>query len=300
MRLRRGVYMEASEWKKRDPDARYRALVRSLFLTHPSVPIISHQSAAALWGLPILGRWPADVHVLMARASGGRSDPGVRRHALGVDPGHLVEIDGITMTNLARTVVDVAATSTLHSAVATVDAALHEPRYGLPRLTWRELLDQYERMLPFRGSRRALEVIDFAETGAASPKESASRVTIALLGFPRPELQRRFVVDGEEVFVDFYWEGIDCIGECDGYGKYADPSMLRGRTAVDVVLAEKRREDGLRAQVRGFARWEGTDALNTAVLSRKLMAAGLRPGRPLAALPASGSAGVGPIRGRMF
>lgn len=285
VRLRRGVYMTASDWASRDPDARYRALVRGACFATPTRPVISHQSAAALWGLPVLGPWPRDVHVLVERATGGRSDAGVRRHALGIDPDDVTELHGTPVTTLARTVIDVAATSTLHSAVATVDAALHQPRFGSPRLQRADLLDQYERMLPFRGSRRAIEVVDFAEVGAASPRESASRVTIAMLGFPSPELQRRFVVDGEDVFVDFYWEDADCAGECDGYTKYADPTLLRGRSVADVVLAEKRREDGIRAQVSRFVRWEGSQALNAATLFAKLSAAGLRSGRTRGTLP---------------
>ena len=88
-------------------------------------------------------------------------------------------------------------------------------------------------------------------------------------------MQRPFVVDGSEVFVDFYWEEGDCIGECDGDAKYSDPSMLGGRTPAEVVLAEKRREDALRAQVSRFVRWEARLALDVESLSRKLTAAGL-------------------------
>ena len=133
IRLRRGAYMTTREWALRDADARYRALVRSTSLEHPSDPVISHHSAAALWGLPIIGPWPTDVHVLAERATGGRSDPGVRRHALGIDPLDVAVLHGVRVTSLARTVVDMVATSTLHSAVATVDAALHEPRFGTAR-----------------------------------------------------------------------------------------------------------------------------------------------------------------------
>ena len=286
VRIRRGVYMAATEWEKRDRDARYRALVRGTSLESITAPVVSHHSAAALWGLPVLGPWPDEVHLLVERASGGRSDPGIRRHALGLDAAQITTLHGIPVTSLARTVIDVAATSTLHSAVATVDAALHIPRYGFSRLARAELLEVYEGMLPFRGSRRALEVIDFAEVGAGSPRESASRVTIALTGFPKPELQRRFLVDGDDVFGDFYWEEVDGIGECDGLGKYLDPALLKGRTTADVVLSEKRREDSLREQVSKFVRWEAKDALSGAVLTRKLMSIGLRPSRARGSLPA--------------
>ncbi|MFM9877186.1 MAG: hypothetical protein ACKVOG_04965 [Rhodoglobus sp.] len=185
------------------------------------------------------------------------------------------------MTTLARTVVDIAATASLYSAVATADAAIHVPRFGPPPcLTKADLYAEWERMLPFRGYARARRVIDFAEALSGSTSESTSRVTIALLGLPAPELQRVYRAGGRDIAVDFYWEGVDGIGECDGLDKYTNPHLRAGKSIEQVVIDEKLREDALRRQAAGFARWGSAEAMTPALLLVKLRELGLRPSHP--------------------
>lgn len=185
VRVRRGAYVAADEWSRLDRDARYFALVQAGALALGGDAVLSHESAAAVWGLPIIGSWPSDIHLLVERANGGRSYPGVRRHAVGIDTDHVTVHEGFTVTTLERTVVDLAATSSLYSAVATVDAAIHVPRFASTgRVTKGDLLAVWERMLPFRGFARARRVIDFADERSGSTSESASRVSIACSDFP--------------------------------------------------------------------------------------------------------------------
>lgn len=280
VKLHRGIYVDAEVWRTLDADARYLARVHAAMRCMSPEAVASHHSAVVAWGLPIIGPWPSDVHLLVARASGGRSDPGVRRHALGLTEDDWTERDGIRVTTLARTVVDVAASAPLYSAVATVDAAIHRPRDGEPRLTKQELYEEWNRMMPFRGHARALRIIDFAEDGSESTSESTSRVSIALLGFPRPELQRRYTVDGDNVFADFYFCEADAIGECDGKEKYVKPELRGGRSLEQVLLDEKAREDALRRQVRAFRRWGSREAMTPALLRIKLIEMGLTQGIP--------------------
>ncbi|MEO6826774.1 MAG: hypothetical protein ABI170_05605 [Microbacteriaceae bacterium] len=245
--------------------------------------VLSHHSAAVLWGLPILRSWPDEVHFLTERASGGRSDPGVRRHAVGIDSNDITTIDELPVTTVQRTVVDLAAALDLKSAVAAIDCALHIDRFErLPPLTTKaELLDKWERMLPFRGSVRARSRLEFGTEHADSPAESASRVNMALCGFPEPELQHPFVIlEGRSVQTDFYWPEQDAVGECDGAGKYSDPRLLHGRSAEQVVYDEKVREDAIREQVRGFARWDPPVGMSQYRLRAKLLRLGLPLSRP--------------------
>lgn len=280
VKLHRGVYLEAETWRTLDADARYLARVHAAMRCMSPDSVASHQSAVAAWGLPIIGRWPSEVHLLAPRASGGRSDPGVRRHALGITDDDWAERDGIRVTTLARTVVDVAASASLYSAVATVDAAIHRPRDGAPLLTKQEIYEEWSRMMPFRGHARALRVIDFAEDGADSTSESTSRVSMALLGFPPPELQRPFTIGGDSAFVDFYFREADAIGECDGKEKYLSAELRGGRSLEQVLLEEKAREDALRRQVRAFGRWGSREAMSPGLLRVKLLEMGLTQGAP--------------------
>jgi hypothetical protein len=281
VRLHRGAYVQGDEWQSLDRDARYRALIRAAATSHADERVFSHQSAAALWGLPSLGPWDASIHLLVPRATGGRSDPGVRRHALGVPDGDVVSREGLLVTTLPRTLVDIATTASVMWAVAAIDAALHVPQFGGEALIARELiLEQWERMRPFRGHARARRILEFCAIGSGSTSESASRVGIALLGFPAPELQPHFRVSGRDYWCDFGWKGGRVIGECDGDSKYLDPALRQGRSADEVVLAEKRREDAIRAQVDAFQRWGSAEALSPRLLRQKLLALGLTPGRP--------------------
>ena len=130
--------------------------------------------------------------------------------------------------------------------------------------------------MPFRGFARARRVLEFAESGAASAGESASRVSIAVAGFPAPALQRHFVADGRDAWADFYWDEVDAIAECDGKGKYLDARLRAGRTIEQVVMDEKYREDDLRVADHGMSRWGWTLANSPVLLAQHLRRAGLR------------------------
>lgn len=84
----------------------------------------------------MLNGWPNEVHLLTERAIGGRSDPGIRRPALGLNSYDVATIDGLLVTTIERTVVDLAETLDRKSAVAVVDRALYEDRFSrTPTLT---------------------------------------------------------------------------------------------------------------------------------------------------------------------
>lgn len=279
-RVSRGLYYPRAGWNLLREDQRYLIRVRGAALIRRGQAVLSHHSAAVLWALPMLIGWPSEVHLLTERATGGRSDPGIRRHALGVDARDVTTVDGLLVTTIERTVVDLAATLDLKSAVALVDRALYQDRFGrTPTLTTKEaLLATLERMLPFRGSRRARAIIQFGTHLSGSPAESASRVNIALSGFPEPELQHPFMVDGKKCETDFYWLEIDGVGECDGRDKYFNPEFLSGRSPEQVHYDEKLREDAIRRQVHGFARWPASVGMSQYPLRRRLLELGLQPG----------------------
>lgn len=281
-RLARGQYIDAAVWAALDSDQRYAAIVRGAAGTRLTEHVTSHQSAAVLWGLPTLVGWPSEVHFLTERTRGGRSTPGIRKHALGIETRDTAVVNGLLVTSIERTVVDLAATLDLKSAVAIADRAIAVDRTGRvrPLTTRARLLETWERMLPFRGSVRARAVIDFASTLSGSPNESGSRVNVALNGFPEPVLQHPFVVDGKTVFTDFYWIDEDAVGEADGRSKYFDPVMLDGRTSAEVVYDEKRREDGVRRQVHAFTRWDFPVGMSQSRLRTRLLQLGLPIGRP--------------------
>jgi hypothetical protein len=215
--------------------------------------------------------------------AGGRSRGGVIKHSLRLDDADVVEVDGLLVTSVARTVLDIASAGSFMTAVTMADRAIHIDRFGRqpPLCTREELFEAWERSLPFRAFARSRDVIAFAETNVDSVLESVSRVSMRVIGCPRPLLQTPYYdragFIGE---ADFDWPDYGTVGEADGDIKYLDPGFRNGRTAEQVVLDEKIREDRFRALPRMVSRWRWTIAIRPERLRERLMTAGLPMGRP--------------------
>ena len=267
--VRPGVYARPPAPTSEGRALRHRNLVRALVAVAPG-HVVSHFSAAAIHGLPIIGAWPARVDVLDFRARGGSSRPGFAAHRSLVEPPAEL-VDGVAVTTLERTLVDLAATSTLLVATTALDSALHDGR------TTRELLaEELELVAPRYGRRRAEEVIQFADGRSATPGESLSRVRTHQLDFEARELQIHVSTWLGEHDVDFGWESAALFGEFDGFGKYSREEYLKGETSAQAVVREKAREDAIRAKTkRAFVRWGWADALSPRRFERILREGGV-------------------------
>ncbi|MBB5750231.1 type IV toxin-antitoxin system AbiEi family antitoxin domain-containing protein [Micrococcus sp. TA1] len=100
----------------------------------------------------------------------------------------------------------------------------------------------------------------FADARSESVGESLSRAVIHEAGFVVPELQYA-VLDTAGTLIartDFYWEDIRLTAEFDGLVKYtgrlARPGA-GGPVGQDALIREKHREDAIRRQGYGMARW---------------------------------------------
>jgi hypothetical protein len=282
-RVARGVYMPANTWTTLDARERYVALVRAVAETRRFRPVISHWSAAAVHGLPIVGPWPSAVHTIVGPTAGGRSRGRVVKHSLRLDEVDVVEVGGLLVTSVARTVLDIASAGSFMTAVTMADRAIHVDRFRRrPSLcTKDELYEVWERSLPFRAFVRSRDAIAFAETNADSVLESVSRINMRVIGCPRPLLQTPYYdYAGFIGDADFDWPDYRTIGEADGDLKYLDPEFRNGRTAEQVVLDEKIREDRFRALPRTVTRWRWRIAIRPDLLRAHLMAVGLPMGQP--------------------
>jgi hypothetical protein len=259
-RLRPGVYLPAATWATLGTDDRYRMTVRAAASITAHGTQFSHDSAAALWRLPSLGAWSPSAHALMPRQEGGRSRAGIRFHGLGLDDEPAV-IDDVTITSLARTLLDVAAQPVFDRAVAMVDAGIRPAAVGeflrdFRQPTRDDLLRLHENRMPYFASTRAHRVLLFADAKSGSPAESLFRCQCHALGLPAAELQVPFFDDDGLIgFADFYWPDLGLVVEVDGDVKYsARRRFQRDLTIEQIYLVEKRREDRLRRVVEGFAR----------------------------------------------
>ncbi|KQS10154.1 hypothetical protein ASG04_06160 [Curtobacterium sp. Leaf183] len=263
IRLFRGAAVSRDDWHALDRLERRRLLVHARHATLHVAAIVSHGSAAALWGLPDLDTDDGRLHVVDLRATKTHSGPGVVRHRAVLRADEVTSLDGIPVTSLVRTVVDVIRTVSFAHAVVVLDHVLHHRRCGR-----NELLGVLEQHAGQRGTTTAERALRFADAGAESPGESLSRVTAAQLGVPVPVLQQPFDTDAGRFRVDFWWPAHGVVGEFDGRVKYDDPRDL---------WREKLREDAIRRlpEVTGVARWTMRHACEPALLAPVLLAAGL-------------------------
>lgn len=158
-----------------------------------------------------------------------------------------MEVDGVRVTNLERTAVDVAMAGHFAQALVVFDRALAA---GADADTMARLL---ESRLRWRGVGIARRALSFADSAAESVGESWSRAQMIEAGLPLPRLQHTFPTHEGPARTDFDWDGV-LVGEFDGLQKYGR-LVRRGETPRDALIREKRREDALRAQGIMVIRW---------------------------------------------
>jgi hypothetical protein len=219
--------------------------------TGPGRLVLSHDSAAAVHGLELL--YPDTVHVHLTN---GLSGGGYTRARRIVHPGILsddevVEIDGVLVTSLERTVVDVAlASSRFAQSLTVLDGGL---AHGL---TDDSLQGAFS--TPSRGVSLARRALRFADGRSESPGESWSRAQMIEDDLRLPDLQVEYQLrSGRTARCDFGVRDV-FVAEFDGLVKYRR-DMRDGEDPEDVVIREKIREDELRDLGLDVARWIWSD-----------------------------------------
>lgn len=284
-RVHRGTYVTGADWRELWPEGRHLIEVLGVAAAAPGAgPIFTHASAAVIWGLPLWGHAPREVHTVLEGRRHTREIAGVVRHQMAVDECHIVDVGGLRCTSLPRTILDLARTAPLPAAVAAADAGLRSvavqghTQDADTAAVWRDELLALARP-GLRGVRQARHVIEFADGRAQLPGESVSRVHLDTLGYRGLDLQVPVIgPDGDRYFMDFGFPRARCFGEFDGTDKYLDPELLRAATTGDEVLREKRREDDVRGVTGwGVVRWSGADIRTADALARRLAAFGIHP-----------------------
>jgi Protein of unknown function (DUF559) len=139
---------------------------------------------------------------------------------------------GVQVTSPARTVVDLARSTSFMDGVVVADSALRSKRAS--RADFDEVLGFCGR---WRGIAQARRVVEFSDGRAESVFESISRVVFDEAGLPPPDLQAW--VGMEEAVVgraDFFWPQHSTIAEADGAMKYDNPEEARKQLRRDAEL----------------------------------------------------------------
>jgi very-short-patch-repair endonuclease len=177
--------------------------------------VLSHGSAAALWGFGADSRTP--IHVSITGWSDLRRD-GIRVHRrLHLSPSDLTTHEGIPVTRPVRTLVDLAAELGSHGIERAVNEADRLDLVSVDLL--REALDAYRGQ---RGVARLRAVLDRG-TFRLTDSELERRFLrlVDSTGLPRPLTGQR--VNG--FTVDFFWPELGLVVETDGLRYHRTPAQ---------------------------------------------------------------------------
>ena len=223
--------------------------------------VISHHVAALLHGLPLLQPPPVTPRLTVLPRARNEA-PGAHLLCATLCDDDIVHIDGLPVTSIARTLIDLGRWDPTSAAVVTLDAAMY-----LKMVTADDLDVVVRRCRNWPRIERARRAVALADPRSESPLESVSRLKIRRLGLPTPNLQSR-IHDRDSAFigrVDFYWDEFGVAGEADGAAKYAaSPTSL---------LDEKRRQERLEDRGLVVTRWGWDDVRRPSDLGHRLIRA---------------------------
>jgi len=183
--------------------------------------VLSHASAAALWGIRDSS---GKFHVTTDKK--WRSSPSIRRHYSLLPEDEKTEVDGIPVTTVPRTIFDMAATGTAD----LVESLIRESEFRRlhDRLSLPDLLERYPRRRGGPRIRAALHRIERLPPGrTASPLEERFLPFLRRHGLPRPRLNEWILLGERRYQVDCHWPGTRQVVELDSWEGHGTRSAFR-------------------------------------------------------------------------
>jgi len=193
--------------------------------------VLSHRSAAALWGLRSYSE--GAVHVTVSHKS--TSTRQIRRHFSRVPPDERSVKEGIPVTSVHRTIFDLAATASLDEVVAMIKEAEYLELWD--RLSLWDLLDRYPGR---RGSQNLRFALDRITEEPPGPKRSKLEERFAPFcrrhHLPLPRFNDWIALEPKPYRVDCHWPGAALVVELDGWEGHKSKSAFRDDRARDRAL----------------------------------------------------------------
>jgi hypothetical protein len=152
--------------------------------------ILSHLSAARLWGIPLPARCERDerLHVSVPPDRRAPKARGVAGHHVALHPTDVVPRLGVRTTSQARTLCDLASILAEEELLAAADYLLWWRRDDEDRVARDEIMRVMARHPTSRGMARLRSVIPVATDRADSPPESQIRFRILKAALPAPNV----------------------------------------------------------------------------------------------------------------
>ncbi len=193
-------------------------------LAYGSDAVLSHRSAAALWGIGP-GFWKIEV----ATPHGKPGRKGTRAHVGALHPEDITAHDGIPITTVSRTIVDLAAHRDHDQLTRLIEDADRKQRFDL------KALDRaMARRRHAAGTSRLKKVLAAyrGPVDTRSKLERDFRALIANNGLPEPRYNA--LVAG--LTVDVYWPKWKLVVELDGEPYHSSPRSFAVDRIRDATL----------------------------------------------------------------
>jgi hypothetical protein len=171
--------------------------------------VVTGLTASALHG----SKWVDSSAPIELNHANNKAPAGIITRAETLFDDEVHSIPGLPVTTLPRTAFDLARRGTVRQAVTHVDALANVTRLAV---------DDVLGLLPLhpnvRGARRVPAVLDLADAGSQSPRETWLRLLLITAGFPRPETQIPVLRDDGRSFyyLDMGWREVMVAIEYDG------------------------------------------------------------------------------------
>ena len=252
--VRWGTYATSALWDSVDeyvgrPLLETRAASLNMVMPH----VVSHDSAAYLHRLSILGARPRLVHVTRFGVLGSRTKSGVKHHKAPFEPRQIEFVDDLPVLDVPRTVADIAREHGVRHGIVAATSAL---RAGTTR---RALADAIVPMRSWPYVTQPRMSVAWADARCESAGEALALLMVKQLNIGEPEPQFGLRDSRRTAWVDLR-VGRHLI-EFDGHRKYLrqDDGGDADRAPDEVIWEEKRRQDWLCGFKLGMSRLTWTD-----------------------------------------
>jgi len=193
--------------------------------------VLSHQTAAALWGLR--GYSGGAVHVTLARKS--TSSKRIRRHLSHVPPDERTMEEGIPVTSVHRTIYDLASIASTDDVIAMIKEAEYLNLWD--RLSLWDLLERYPGKRGSRSLHFALQRITEEPTGRKRSRlEERFAPFLRRHRLPLPRFNDWIPLDPKPYRADCHWPDTRLIVELDGWEGHGSRSAFQDDRARDRAL----------------------------------------------------------------
>ena len=275
-RIRRGAYTTSQIWANASPAERQKLGLQAAALQLDPPVVGSHETAAAVHGFEL---WePSYEWINITRADrSARREGGAWHHQACLPSQEVCVVDGLTVTSVIRTGLDVARYERDHEhALVAIDSALrsHGGTYEERAVALEAMRALHLERTDWPGARTAGGALAAADPRCGSVGESRTRVRLAELALPEPESQV-YVYDecGRLAGIaDFAMKDHKTLIEFDGRGKYGLDG-LTSEAMAERLWSEKLRQGRLQRLRWAMVRLVWADLAHPARILAKVRAA---------------------------